>query len=83
MYQLLIEKQVTQQLSKIAEPDYSRLKQAILSLADNPRPAGYKKLKGKGGYRIRQGDFRIIYEISDKVLTVYVLELGHRKDVYD
>ena len=83
MYEVLIEKNAQRQLEKIPEPDYSRVKKAILDLADNPRPHGCKKLKGRDGYRIRQGDYRIIYEIHDNVLTVLVLAAGHRKDIYD
>ena len=82
MYQLFIEKQVEKQLEKIAEPHYSAVKRAILDLASNPRPFGYKKLKGRLGYRIRQGDYRIIYDINDDILTVYVVAAGHRKDIY-
>jgi mRNA interferase RelE/StbE len=52
-------------------------------LADNPRPQGYRKLKGRKGYRIRVGDYSIIYEIFDKVLVIEVVDLGHRKDIYD
>jgi len=70
-------------LEKIPEPDYSRVKVAILDLAGNPRPRGCKKMKGREGYRIRQGNYRIIYEIHDNTLTVLVLVAGHRKDVYD
>lgn len=83
MYQLLIEKQVQKQLEKIPEPDYSRIKLTINNLRANPRPAGSKKLQGRSGYRIRQGNYRIIYEINDQVLVVYVLAAGHRKDIYD
>jgi mRNA interferase RelE/StbE len=57
MYQLLIEKQVQKQLEKISEPDYSRVKKAITDLAHNPRPLGFKKLKGRIGYRIKQGNY--------------------------
>ena len=83
MYQLLIEKQVEKQLEKISEPDYSRIKAAINSLAKDPRPTGYKKLKGRPGYRIRQGDYRIVYDINDHILTVFIIAAGHRKDIYD
>ncbi|MFC0776288.1 type II toxin-antitoxin system RelE family toxin [Terrimonas alba] len=65
------------------EPDYSTIKAAIYSLADNPRPHGYKKLKGRDAYRIRSGDYRIIYSIFDKILTVEVIAIGHRKDIYE
>jgi mRNA interferase RelE/StbE len=56
---------------------------AFKDLAVNPRPYGYKKLKGRPGYRIRVGDYRIIYQVKDNVLTVYILIIGHRRDVYD
>jgi mRNA interferase RelE/StbE len=52
-------------------------------LANDPRPPGCKKLKGRDGYRIRVGDYRIIYQIIDDVLVVNVVALGHRKDIYD
>lgn len=83
MYQLLIEKQVEKQLEKIAEPDYSRVKAAILGLAINPRPNGYKRLKGRQGYRIRQGNYRVIYDINDQILTVFIVAAGHRRDIYE
>ncbi len=83
MYQLFIEKQVQKHLEKIPEPDYSRIKKAILNLSNDPRPRGYKKLKGRNGYRIRQGHYRIIYEIDDNKLIVYVLLAGHRGDIYE
>jgi mRNA interferase RelE/StbE len=83
MYQLRIEKTVVKTLEKINEPYYSKIKTAILNLANNPRPAGYKKLKGRDGFRIRVADYRIIYDIFDHILTVDVIDLGHRKDVYE
>ncbi|MBS1559893.1 MAG: type II toxin-antitoxin system RelE/ParE family toxin [Bacteroidetes bacterium] len=83
MYQLLIEKQVQKQLEKIPVPDYQRVKTAITDLAKNPRPDGYKKLKGRPGYRIRQGNYRVVYDINDHILTVFILAAGHRKDIYE
>jgi mRNA interferase RelE/StbE len=56
---------------------------AALSLSENPRPYGYKKLVGRDAYRIRIGDYRIIYEIEDKIITVTVIDVGHRKEIYD
>jgi len=82
MHKLRLEKTVVKALEKINEPYYSKIKTAILNLAKNPRPAGYKKLKGRAGFRIRIADYRIIYDIFDKVLQVDVIELGHRKDIY-
>jgi len=52
-------------------------------LEENPRPAGYKKLKARDGYSIRTGNYRIIYEILDKELIVDIIALRHRKDIYE
>jgi mRNA interferase RelE/StbE len=82
-YQLTINKKAFQALEKINDPDYSKLKSAIYSLADNPRPHGYKKLKGRNGYRVRVGNYRIIYEIFDDLLVIEVINLGNRKNVYE
>ncbi|MBO9635349.1 MAG: type II toxin-antitoxin system RelE/ParE family toxin [Chitinophagaceae bacterium] len=65
------------------DPAYSQIKNSILQLADNPRPHGYKKLKGRDGYRIRVGDYRVLYNIFDNILSVDVVNLGHRKDIYE
>ncbi len=81
-YQITIKKSVFKSLEKIQEPYYSNIKTTLFNLADNPRPSGCKKLQGRNGYRIRVGDFRIIYEIFDEVLVVEVIHFGHRKDVY-
>jgi mRNA interferase RelE/StbE len=56
---------------------------AISSLQSNPRPAGCKKLAGNADYyRIRVGDYRVLYEIRDRVLLVLVIKVGHRREVY-
>jgi mRNA interferase RelE/StbE len=52
-------------------------------LAINPRPQGYKKLKGRDSYRIRIGDYRVLYDIFDNKLIIDVITLGHRKDIYE
>jgi mRNA interferase RelE/StbE len=57
--------------------------ETIYGHADNLRPTGYKKQKGRDGYRIRVADYRIIYDIFDDVLLVDVIDLGHRKDIYE
>ena len=60
-----------------------RIQGVVELLKDNPRPPGAKKLVGgEGEWRVRSGDYRLIYEIHDKVLTVLVLQLGHRRDIY-
>ena len=83
MYQVVIEKQVQKQLTKIRSTDYNKVVEALRSLAINPRPHGCKKLQGRAGYRVRIGDYRIIYNINDNILTVFVLSIGHRRDVYE
>jgi mRNA interferase RelE/StbE len=83
MYQVVIEKQAQKQLAKISPLDYTKIVAALKDLANDPRPHGYKKLKGRPGYRIRVGDYRIIYQIKDNILTVFVLIIGNRRDVYD
>jgi len=83
MYKLRIERTVQKTLEKINESYYAKIKTAILNLANNPRPAGYKKLKGRDGFRIRVADYRIIYNIFDDILTVDVIDLGHRKEIYE
>ena len=81
-YNVTLRKRVVNALENINEPYYSNIKEAIYSLADNPRPAGYKKLKGRDAFRIRVANYRIIYEIQDTILLVDVVDLGHRKDIY-
>lgn len=82
-YTIVFSKQAAKQLEKIQEPYYSSIKEAIIDLSENPRPHGHIKLKGRDGYRIRVGVYRIIYEIVDDVLMIEILVIGHRKDVYE
>lgn len=82
-YSVTLKKRAIKALEKINEPYYSSIKEAIYGLAVNPRPTGCKRLKGRDGYRIRVADYRIIYDIFDDVLLVDVIDLGHRKDIYE
>ena len=83
LYQITLKKQAIKSLEKIKEPYYSKIKAAIYGLVQNPRPNGCKKLKGRDGYRIRIADYRVIYDIYDEILLIDVVELGHRKEIYD
>ena len=83
MYQVVIERYAEKQLAKIPNPHFNRIVRAINDLANNPRPYGYKKLTGRPGYRIRIGDYRVIYTIEDKLLKVFVIDIGDRKNIYD
>jgi mRNA interferase RelE/StbE len=69
-------------LRKLPNLDVKRILQRIRSLAQDPRPAGCEKLSGMERYRIRQGLYRIIYEIEDRRLTVLVVKVAQRRDVY-
>ena len=82
-YTITLTKRAIKALQDINEPFYTNIKTTIYSLADNPRPRGYKKLKNRDGYRIRVADYRIIYDIFDDLLVVDVIDLGHRKEIYD
>lgn len=83
-YRLLIKRSAAKELEAIAgKKDRERITQRILALAENPRPSGVEKLSGTSEkYRVRQGDFRIVYEIQDDVLIVYVVRIADRKEVY-
>jgi mRNA interferase RelE/StbE len=81
-YTVLIERYAQKQILKLDKRVIPVIKSAIAGLADNPRPFGYKKLQGEEAYRIRVGDYRIIYEINDYTIIVTVVSVGHRKDIY-
>ncbi len=82
-YQIQIRKSAQKQLDKLSDEVADELLDAIESLATNPRPSGCKKLKGRAGYRIRKGDYRIIYNIFDNILTIDIVAVGHRREIYD
>jgi mRNA interferase RelE/StbE len=81
-YTVLIERYAQKQIMKLDKKIIPLIKTAIASLADDPRPYGYKKLKGEDAYRIRVGDYRVIYEINDNTIIVTVVSAGHRKNIY-
>ena len=81
-YRVIIRKSVSKDMRGIPKTDARRIVAAIESLADAPRPQGAKKLSGQERYRIRQGNYRILYEIEDDRLIVCVVRVGDRRDVY-
>ncbi|MFH1075227.1 MAG: type II toxin-antitoxin system RelE/ParE family toxin [Pseudomonadota bacterium] len=81
-YKLSIERSAQKGLSKMPHREQDRIIAAIQNLADNPRPPNAKKLTGRDAWRMRIGDYRVIYEIYDDTLIVLVVHLGHRKDIY-
>ncbi|WP_040158283.1 type II toxin-antitoxin system RelE family toxin [Nigerium massiliense] len=82
-YSIEISPGAARQLKKLDGVARRRIQAAIELLAEEPRPAGAKKLVGGGGeWRVRTGDFRIVYEINDGVLVILVLAVGHRREIY-
>jgi mRNA interferase RelE/StbE len=81
-YELVFKKSVAKDLRGLPKQDVQRILQRIRALADDPRPAGCEKLSALERYRVRQGAYRIVYEIEDARLIVLVVKVGHRRDVY-
>ena len=81
-YTVLLSKKSEKFLRNLPQPYYSAIKKAVYALADEPRPFGYTKLTGEDSYRIRVGDYRIIYNIFDDIVTVEVININHRREVY-
>ena len=82
VYRIQFTPSAEREFLKLPKPVRERLDLKISALAHNPRPAGVVKLAGQEAYRIRVGDYRVVYEIHDRVLVVLVLTVGHRGDVY-
>ena len=81
-YKLVFKKSVAKDLRTLPKQDIAKILQRFDELQINPRPPGCEKLSGQERYRVRQGVYRIIYEITDKTLTVCVVKVGHRREVY-
>lgn len=81
-YTVVVTEKIRKIILNFPSPVFTKIENSLLHLEENPRPHGCKKFKGRRGYRIRVGDYRIIYEIEDNILRVIVIDLGHRKNVY-
>lgn len=81
-YRLVFKRSVAKDLRTIPNQDVACILNCIDSLAENPRPRGCEKLSGQEKYRVRQGAYRIIYEIRDRELVITVVRIAHRRDVY-
>ena len=81
-YKIFFKKSVWKDLEAIPKNDLKKILKRIELLGGNPRPLGCEKLTGEERYRLRQGKYRIIYSIQDDELTVWVVKVAHRKDVY-
>lgn len=81
-YELVFRKSVAKDLRAFPKHDVKRIMQRVRALANDPRPPGCEKLSGEERYRVRQGAYRIIYEIEDSRLIVLVVKVGRRNNVY-
>jgi len=81
-YEIFFKASVWKDFKKIPQNDLKKILSRIEKLADNPRQLGCEKITGQELYRIRQGNYRIIYSIQDNELTIWVVKVGHRKDIY-
>ena len=81
-HQLAILRRAVKELALVPQKDRLRIEADIEAHAENPRPHGVKKLTGRDGYRILSGDYRVVFEIDDRLRTVTILHVGHRKDIY-
>ena len=82
-YRIVIKKSAAKELEKLPKKDRARVIERIRGLAEDPRPVGCKKLSAQEKYRIRQGNYRVLYQIVDDEVLVVVVKVGHRRDVYE
>jgi mRNA interferase RelE/StbE len=81
-FQIILPKSVQKELDRLPDEIANRILARLAGLETNPRPADVKKLKGRDAWRIRVGDYRVIYEIHDRVLQIIVITVGHRCEIY-
>ena len=81
-YEIILPKSVRKNLDRLSDEIAERIMDALEGLKSQPRPPGCKKLGGENAWRVRVGDYRVIYETHDRVLQVLVVAVGHRREVY-
>ena len=81
-YRVLVKRSAVKELEALPLKDRRRVARRIQGLAEEARPAGCEKLSGQEKFRLRQGDYRILYSVDDAELTVTVVKIGHRRDAY-
>ncbi len=81
-YQVILPKSVQKELDRLPDDLATRIVARLTGLETNPRPADVKKLTGRAAWRIRVGDYRVIYEIHDRQLKILVITVGHRREIY-
>ncbi len=81
-YSLQIKRSAVKEVEALPLKDRRRIVRKIQALARNPRPEGCEKLSGQDKYRLRQGDYRILYSVDDAAEAAVIVKIGHRRDVY-
>jgi mRNA interferase RelE/StbE len=81
-YEIFFKESVWKDLQDVPKKDLKRILSRIENLGSDPRPTGSEKLTGHELYRVRQGNYRILYSVQDNELTLWVIKVGHRKEVY-
>lgn len=81
-YTIVLLRRAQKELGNLPAIEYERVRDAIAELANDPRPPGCKKLTGRDGWRIRIGNYRVIYDINDRELLITVVRIGNRRDIY-
>ena len=81
-YRVILSRFARKQLERLSGETERRILARLAGLESNPRHAGCKKLTNRDAWRIRAGDYRVIYEIHDKILQVIIVTVGHRREVY-
>ena len=82
-YKILIKPSAVKELKKISNPDFDRITERIRKLSSDPRPKGCEKLSHQEKYRVRQGNYRIIYLVDDPNQEIIIYKIGHRREVYN
>ena len=81
-YEVSVKKSAIKELENVPKKELQKLVEKIQALSKEPRPQGSQRLSQKEQYRIRQGDYRAVYSIDDDNLNVYIIKVGHRKEIY-
>jgi mRNA interferase RelE/StbE len=82
MYRIELRRKVQRSLDKLPKRDFDAIIDTVKNLANSPRPKGVEKIKSTGLWRIRQGNYRVVYSIDDKQQIVTIVRIGHRREVY-
>lgn len=81
-YRVILPKSVQKELDRLADEVVRRILRRLAQLETDPRPGDVQKLKGRDAWRIRVGDYRVIYEIHDRQLEILLITIGHRREIY-